>query len=201
MCAQYYPGATAVGIKARDGVVLAADKRVTYGFQLFSKAGKKVFKITDRVGVASAGLISDMQALSRTLEAEVRLYELESGLSSRVVNIAKLLSLLLYNRRILPYLVEMIVGGVDEEGPHLYVCDPIGAIIEDDYTALGTGAQVAIGIIENDYDDEIGVGDARDLAVRAVKMAFSRDAVSGDGIDLLVIGEDGLREEFVPVAT
>lgn len=196
---EYYPGATTVGIKVNDGVVLAADKRVTYGFMLFSRAGKKVFKITDKVGIASAGIMSDMQTIARTLEAEMRIYELETGMPIRVSNVAKLLSMILFNRRIYPYLVETIVGGIDDEGSHLIVCDPIGAIIEDDYAALGTGAQVAIGIVENSYDKDMGLNEAKELAVRAVKAAFSRDAVSGDGIDLLVISKEGSKEEFIPV--
>jgi len=196
---EYYPGATTVGIKVNEGVVLAADKRVTYGLVLFSKAGKKVFKITDKVGIASAGIISDMQTIARTLEAEMRLYELETGMPIKVSNVAKLLSIMLYNRRIYPYLIETVVGGIDDEGAHLMVCDPIGAIIEDDYTALGTGAQVAIGIVENSYEKNMGLNEARELAVKAVKAAFSRDAVSGDGIDLLIISNKESREEFIPV--
>jgi len=196
---EYYPGATTVGIKVNEGVVLAADKRVTYGLMLFSKAGKKVFRITDKVGIASAGIISDMQTIARTLEAEMRLYELETGMPIKVSNVAKLLSIMLYNRRIYPYLIETVVGGIDDEGAHLMVCDPIGAIIEDDYTALGTGAQVAIGIVENSYKKNMGLNEARELAVKAVKAAFSRDAVSGDGIDLLIISNKESKEEFIPV--
>jgi len=196
--AYYYPGATAVGIKAGDGVVLAADKRVTYGYTLMSKAGKKVFKILDRAGVASAGFIADMQTLARVLEAEMKLFELESGLRPRVYSVAKLLSLILYNSKQMPYLVETIVGGVDEEGPHIYVLDPLGAIIEEEYAALGTGAQLAISIIEGEYKRGMSLENARSLALKAVKAAFSRDAVSGDGVDLLVIDDRGVKEEFVP---
>ncbi len=196
--AYYYPGATAVGIKAEEGVVLAADKRVTYGYVLMSKAGKKVFKVLDRAGVASAGFIADMQTLARVLEAEMKLFELESGLRPRVYSVAKLLSLILYSSKLMPYLVETIVGGVDEEGPHIYVLDPLGAIIEEEYAALGTGAQLAISIIEGEYKRGICLEDARSLALKAVKAAFSRDAVSGDGVDLLVIDNSGVKEEFVP---
>jgi len=196
---EYYPGATSVGIKAVDGVVLAADKRVTYGFMLMSKAGKKVFRITDKVGIASAGFISDMQSIARTLEAEIRLYELETGSPIRINGVAKLLSIILFNRRLYPYMVETIVGGIDDKGPHLFILDPIGAVIEDDYTALGSGAQIAIGIIEEGYKDDISIQEAYNLAIKSVKSAFSRDAMSGDGIDVLVISKKGIKEEFIKV--
>ena len=198
MSRPYYPGATAVGLKTQEGVILAADKRVTYGFILMSKAGKKVFKITDRAGVASAGFIADMQSLARTLEAEMRLYELNTGLKPTIYSIAKLLSLILYSSKLMPYLVEMVVGGVDENGSHIYVLDPLGAVIEDDYVALGSGAQVAIGVLENRYRKDMNISEARDLALQAVKAAFSRDAISGDGVDLLTIDNSGIKEEFIP---
>lgn len=198
---QVIPGATAVGIKASNGIVLAADKRVTYGFWLMSKSGKKVFRIADKLGIASAGLMADMQTLSRMLEAELRLYELESGTRAKVWNAAKLLSLILYNRRLFPYFVEMIIGGIDEEGPHVYSIDPIGAIIEEKYIALGSGAPLAISIIESSYNDNITVEKARELAIKSVEAAFKRDAISGDGIDILIITDSETREEFIPVTS
>lgn len=196
---RYYPGATAIGIVVEEGVVLAADKRVTYGFMLMSRAGKKVYKITDRIGMASAGLISDMQTLARSLEAEAKLYEYDTGTPITVRGMAKLLSLILFNRRLFPYFVETIVGGVDLSGPHIYVLDPIGALIEDKYAALGTGAQLAISIIEDEYNEKASLEDAKKLAIKSVKAAFSRDAISGDGIDLILIGKESTREEFIPV--
>lgn len=199
MAEYYYPGATALGIKASDGVVLAADKRVTYGYTLMSKAGKKVFKVLDRAGLASAGFIADMQTLARIVEAEMKIFELESGMKPRVYNIAKYISLILYSSRFAPYIVEAIVGGVDDEGPHVYVLDPLGATIEDDYAAVGTGAQLAISIVESEYRSGLSLEDARNLALKAVKAAFSRDATSGDGVDLLLISDNGIREEFIPV--
>lgn len=195
----YYPGATAVGIKATDGVVLAADKRVTYGFTLMSRSGKKVFKITDKLSMASAGFIADMQVIAKNIEAEIRLYELESGQTISVYSAAKLMSQLLYNKRSYPYMVEVIVGGVDSQGAHIYILDPIGAVIEDEYATLGTGSQVAIGIIEDSYRKDISLEDAKALAIKAVKAAFSRDAVSGDGIDVITISDEGSEEEFIPV--
>ncbi|RLF17689.1 MAG: proteasome endopeptidase complex, archaeal, beta subunit [Thermoprotei archaeon] len=197
----YYftPGATTVGLVAKDGVVLASEKRVTYGFTLMSKSGKKIFKINDRLGIACAGLVSDMQSIARILAAEARLYELENGRIMPVRAAAKLLSVVLFNQRLLPLLTETIVGGIDETGPHLFVLDAIGSLIEDKYAALGSGAQIAIGVIENAYKDGITVDECEKIAVNAVKSAISRDAISGDGVDVLIITQDKALEKFYPV--
>ncbi|MCD6369207.1 MAG: archaeal proteasome endopeptidase complex subunit beta [Thermoproteales archaeon] len=202
MAESFTPGATVVGLVFKNGVVLAAEKRVTYGFMLLSRAGKKIFKITERIGIAAAGLISDMQTVAKVTAAEVRLYELEKGRRMSIRSVAKLVSYILSSNRLMPYYTELLVGGVDNTGPHLYVLDPLGALIEDKYVTLGTGAKMAIGILESEYREDLSKEEAVNLAIKAIKMAVSRDAISGDGIDLLVISTDeGLEERFIPLKT
>jgi len=195
-----YFGATTVGIKCSNGVVLASERRMSYGGYILSKRIKKVFKITDKLAVAFAGLFADMQALARFLEAEVKFYELTTNKSMNVKSVAKILSIILYSQKYMPYLSETLVGGVDNEGFHLFILDPLGSVIEDDYAAIGTGAPIAIGIIESTYKDKIGVEEARKLAYSAIKAAIERDATSGDGIDIMSITEKGIYEEFKPIA-
>lgn len=187
------PGTT-VGIKVEEGVVLAAEKRVSYGLYLMSKSGKKVYLILDKMGLASAGLMADMQTLARIVEAEMRLYELDSGIPPKVHTVAKTLSYILYERRLLPYYAELIVGGIDEDGSHLYTLDPIGAIIEDNYAALGSGTQLAISVIESNYRADMTLEETFNLALRSMHAAMKRDAASGDGVDILVIKKDGAFE-------
>jgi proteasome beta subunit len=195
-----YPvtGATTVGIACKDGVVLASEKRVTYGFSIMTKAGKKVFAINNRLGVAFAGLISDSQAVLRRISAETNLYELETRKPMSVRAMAKILANLLYAQRAYPVYTETMVGGMDEDGAKLFVLDPLGSMIEDRYAALGTGGAIAIGIVESAYSPEMGVEAGKDLAIRAVRAAISRDVASGDGVDVLVISRQGAIEETLP---
>jgi len=188
---------TAVGIRAQDGVVLASERRVAYGFYLLSRSGKKVFKINDNIGIAAAGILADMQTVAKIVRADMNLYYLRTKKIPSVRSVAKLLSILLFERRLLPYICEVAVGGIDEEGPHLYVLDPAGSLIEDDYTALGTGAKIAIGILESEYRKDMSVKDARELAIKAIKQAISRDPVSGDGCDILIISKEGSKEDTI----
>ncbi len=76
---QAIQGATTVGLICSDGVVLASEKRVSYGRLVASTRGKKVFKLTDNVGLAFAGLMSDMQALVREVSAYANLFRLEKN--------------------------------------------------------------------------------------------------------------------------
>lgn len=191
------PGATTVGIVCSDGVILASEKRVSYGNFVLSRVGKKVFKISDHIGAACAGLVSDMQILAREVGVYANLFKLESGRPISVRAAAKVMSNLLFSSRLLPYITETIIGGVDDGGPSIYVLDILGSTIPDKYAAVGSGAEIAIGVLEESYRDGMTIEEGRELAIKAVKSAISRDAMSGDGIDLLIITKNGIREESI----
>lgn len=193
----WIPGATTVGVVCSDGVILASEKRVTYGYFVMSKGGKKVFKITDRIGVACAGLIGDMQILAREVEAQANLFSMDVGRKITVRSVAKLMANILFNRRYAPLITQTIVGGLDEEGATLYVLDVLGSLIPDKYAAVGSGTEVAIGVIEEGYKDTLKVKEAKELVTRAIKSAISRDSMSGDGIDFIIITKEGIAEESI----
>ncbi len=191
----FIPGATTIGVTFKDGVILASEKRVSYGYLIVSKTGKKVFKITDHVGAACAGLVSDMQVLIREVSAYGNLFRLDVGRPISVRSAAKLMSNLLFNRRLAPLITQTIVGGVDDEGPSLYSLDPLGSVLPDKFTVVGSGTEIAMGVVEDGYKDNMDAEEAKELVVRAMKSAVSRDIMSGDGVDFLTITKDGTLEE------
>jgi proteasome beta subunit len=193
----WMPGATTVGVIFNGGVILAAEKRVTYGYFIMSKGGKKVFKVSDSIGVACAGLIGDMQILAKEMEAQANLYSMDVGRKISVRSAAKLMANVLFNRRYAPLFTQTIVGGLDEEGPELFVLDVLGSLIPDKYAAVGSGTELAIGVIEEGYKETLTASQAKELVIRAIKSAISRDSMSGDGIDCLIITKDGITEESI----
>ena len=191
----WIPGATTIGAVCADGVILASEKRVTYGTFVMSKGGKKVFKITDQIGVACAGLVGDMQILAREVEAQANLFSMEVGRPISVRAASKLMSNILFNRRYTPLITQTIMGGLDDEGTSLYVLDVLGSLIPDKYAAVGSGTEIAVGVLEEGYKEGMRLEEAKALVTRAIKSAISRDALSGDGIDFLLITKKGITEE------
>src|SRR5579872_6835401 len=193
----YIPGATVVGVTYKDGLVLGAERRVTLGGFIVSKTAKKTFQITDTVGAACAGMIGDMQILTKELKSYVKLRELELRRPLPANSIAKLLSVMMFERRFAPMITQVMIGGVDSK-PSIWILDPLGSIIPDDYAAVGSGAEIAIGVIENGFRDNMSESDARTLAIKSIRSAIKRDVSSGDGVDLLFVDKQGIKEETAP---
>jgi proteasome beta subunit len=193
----WMPGATTVGAVFSGGVILASEKRVTYGSFIMSRGGKKVFKVTDRIGVACAGLVGDMQVLAREMEAQANLYSMDVGRKISVRSAAKLMANVLFNRRYAPLFTQTIIAGLDEEGPALFVLDVLGSLIPDKYAVVGTGTETAMGVLEEGFKETMSAHEAKALITRSIKSAISRDAMSGDGIDFLIITKDGVTEESI----
>ncbi|MGP8125352.1 MAG: proteasome subunit beta [Nitrososphaerales archaeon] len=193
---QYLPGATAVGITYKDGVVLGAERRITLGSFVRSKSGRKVFKVTETVGAVCAGMVADMQNLVKEVSVYSKLKELESRRALKPNSVAKLMSTLMFQNRYAPLLTQVILGGVGEK-PVVYVLDPLGSVISDVYATVGTGEETAIGVVEAGYNPAMSQKDARDLLVASIKAAIARDAMSGNGIDILTVDRTGIKEEAV----
>lgn len=193
----FVPGATTIGVVCADGVILASEKRVSYGYLVVSRVGKKVFRIADRIGAACAGLVSDMQILIREVEAYANLFELDANRAMSVRSAAKVMSNLLFSRRLFPLITQTIIGGMDDEGASLYVLDVLGSVIPDKFAAVGSGAEIAMGVLEEGYKENMTIKEATDLVTRAVKSAIARDVMSGDGVDFLTITDKGINEESI----
>lgn len=190
-------GTTTVGIKLKDGVVLAADTQASLDHMVETLNIKKILPITDRIAITTAGSVGDLQALARMLEAEAKYYQFTWGKPMTGKAMANLLSNILNESKWFPYMVQIIIGGYVEE-PTLASLDPLGGLIFDNYTTTGSGSPFAIAILEDGYKEDMNIEDARELAIRAVRTAGKRDVYTGERkIQVITITKEGMKEEFV----
>ena len=181
---------TIVGIKTKEGVVLASDKRASKGFFVGSKIVQKISKIDETLAIAIAGQLSDAEHLIKVTTAERKLMELRRGFPLSVRESSRLIANLAYSglKNYQPYYVELLVAGVDSLGAHVNVADMSGAITNEDYAASGSGSPIAYGVLESLYDGRKMTNEsAKEVAKKAVLAAMERDPGSGNGVDVLVI--------------
>ncbi|MDS0257822.1 archaeal proteasome endopeptidase complex subunit beta [Haloarcula sp. S1CR25-12] len=184
-------GTTTVGLSTEDGVVIATDRRASLGGRFVSnKNVQKVEQIHPTAAMTLVGSVGGAQSFIRSLRSEANLYEVRRD---EPLSIHALATLAGNFARGGPFFaINPIIGGVDDEGSHVYSVDPAGGVLQDDYTVTGSGTMVATGTIEGNYDPEMSIEDARALAIRAVNAAAERDTGSGNGIVLAEITADGV---------
>jgi len=187
-------GTTTLGMVCKDGVVIATEKRATMGTLIAHKNTQKLYKIDEHLALATAGLVGDLQVLARYLNAEANLYRLKREARMPVKSAATLMSNILNQRKFYPYYVQLILGGYDNTGGHVYSLDAAGGAIPDKYTSAGSGSPYVFGVLEDNYRDDMTASEGVDLAVRAITAAMNRDSASGGMINVAVINEDGFKE-------
>ncbi len=180
---------TIVGIKSKEGVVLASDRRASKGFFIGSKITQKITRVDDTLAMAIAGQLSDAEYMVKMAKAERKLVELRRGYQLTVRESARLIANLAYSglKSYTPYFVELLVAGVDSAGSHVYTADMSGAITEEDFASSGSGSPIAYGVLENSYNPNITLEESKTLASKAVAAAIERDPGSGNGVDVLEI--------------
>lgn len=191
---EYLKGTTTLGMVCQDGVVLATDSRATAGYEIASKEAQKLYQITDRIGVTVAGSVGDTQSLVRSIRAESRYYRQDRGVPISVGAAAKLTSNLFSSSGIFPYLAILIMAGFDDSGPSMYLLSLDGSMIDETMVSTGSGSQVAYGLLESKYREDLKVEEALPIAVEALSSAVERDIATGNEIRVAKVTEEGYEE-------
>ncbi len=178
---------TTLGFILRDGVILATDMRATSGYFISHKHAQKLFKIDDHIGATIAGRVADAQTIVDWAVVEASLYKLQRDVPMPVRSAARLIANILFQSRYMPYYLQSLIAGVDSTGPHLFMLDLLGNLVEEKSVSTGSGSPFVFGLLEDQYHEGMTVEEGTALAVRAVHSAMERDAASGDGIAVAVI--------------
>ena len=187
-------GTTTMGLVCRDGIVLGTDTRATLGTFVAHKHAKKVYPIDDHIAMTIAGGVADAQTVVEVLRANSKLYKYEKGLPIPISAVARLAANVLFSSRYYPFILQSVIGGVDDQGPHIFALDPLGSVTEEKCVSTGSGSPVAYGVLEPGYKEGMSVKEAIPLVVRAVNSAMKRDSASGDSFDVAIVSTEGYRE-------
>lgn len=194
-------GTTTVGLICKDAVILGTDRRATMSYFVASKTAEKVHKIQEHLWMCIAGGVADAQFLVDILKAETSIYQLKREKKISVRAAGKMLSNLLYQNKMYPYQVGLILGGVtSSEGPVLLNIGAYGSILPDKFVAVGSGQNFSYGVLEAKYKDDLSIDEGKEIIKTAVTSSIIRDMASGNGIDIVIIKENGPADrEFISI--
>lgn len=187
-------GTTTVGLTTDDGVVVATDRRASLGGRFVSSKNiVKVEQVHPSAVITLVGSVGGAQSFADNLRAETSLYEARRGNDLQISELAKLAGNFARGG---PFMaIRPILGGVDEDGSHVFSIDPAGGLVGDDYTVTGSGMQPAYGVLEQQYDQDLSVDEARQVAANAVETAAERDTASGNGLAIATVTENNVDIE------
>jgi len=174
-------GTTAVGVKFKDGVVLAIDKRIAS--KLVDAASiEKIFQIDEHIGCATSGLVADARVLvdRARIEAQInRLYYDEKiSVESLVKRICDFKQTYTQYGGVRPFGTALLVAGVDDADIHLFETDPSGALMAYRAGAIGEGRNNALTLFESKYKDGMDMDNAVTLSVEALSQSTEEELTS-----------------------
>jgi proteasome beta subunit len=179
-------GTTTLGITAGNYVIMGTDSRATMGNFISNKNAQKLYKIDTYAGMTIAGLVGDAQVLVRYMKAEMELYRVQRKINMPLEAAATLLSNMLNQSKYYPYMVQLLLGGYDKK-PHIFSIDAAGGSVEDEYASTGSGSPFVYGVLEAEYQKDMKLDDAINLAIKAISVAKQRDSASGNMLQIGVI--------------
>ena len=198
-------GTTTLGIVCKDGIIVAADKRGSYGTHdggvayIASKDEEKVQAVTENIIVTTAGVASDLQKVIKVVRAELKLKELRTKKRPTIKESANLFSNIVYQNirqfTTIPALTHFLLAGFDEAGAHLYEINADGYLQDiSDYVSTGSGMMQVNPILDSSYKKDLTMEEAIKLATKSIITSMGRDPGTGEGLDIFAVTKNGIKQ-------
>jgi len=189
-------GTIAVGVKCKDGIIIAVEEKPRK-LQI-SKTAQKIFQIDDHVGVAAAGYIPDARSQVDNArffsQSNKMIYDEPVDVETIAKHLADQCQQYTQYAGVRPFGVALILGGVVNKTPQLYLTDPSGTYISYDAIAIGANSDQVTDFLEKTYNNDLSLDDAAALATAGIYLS-SEDKEGTDHIRMAQIKtETGLYE-------
>jgi len=175
-------GRTSLGICAKDGVVIATDKKIA-SLLVDTDEVKKVERITESSGFVYSGVGPDYRVLVRkarkSSQAYFCMHREAKPVSQIVKSTASVMQEYTQSGGVRPFGLSLLVAGLDaDRSPRLYQVDPSGAYFGWKATAIGKNYLNAKNSLEKRYQDGIEIEDAIHAALLTLKERFEGEMTS-----------------------
>ncbi|CAL9737518.1 proteasome subunit alpha type-3 [Monosporozyma servazzii] len=183
---------TAIGIMAKDGIVLAAERKVTSALLEQDTSTEKLYKLNDKITIAVAGLTADAEILINTARFHAQDYLMTYNADIPVEMLVRRMSDIKqgYTQHggLRPFGVSFIYAGYDDRyGYQLYTSNPSGNYTGWKAISVGANTSAAQTLLQMDYKDEITVEEATELALKTLSKTTDSSALTYDRLEFATI--------------
>ena len=187
-------------------MTVAADTRISNGYNIVSRNHSKTTKLTNRCVITSAGMVADVTTLHKNLIFWVREYEMKFKKTPPLATIAKKLSCTLYSRRFMPFYAFNLLAGVGDDGKGVvFGYDAVGSYGTETYGVQGSGSQLGAPVLDNQF---VGhnflvktlpqdIEQVQDICKDIVNSIAERDIYTGDQVEIITVTADGVRDPII----
>lgn len=186
-------GKTSLGIQAKDGVVLATEKKLP-SILIDEESVEKVAHFTGNIGAVYSGMGPDFRVLVRKGQKKAQEYYLRYGehipVLELVREIAAIMQEFTQSGGVRPFGISVLVAGLDDAGPQLYQVDPSGAYFGWRASAIGKNFTNAKTFLEKRYSEDMELDDAVHTALLTLREGFEGEMTAAN-IEVAVVGSDG----------
>ncbi len=180
-------GATAIGVVAKDGVVLISHKMV-YNKLVMPESLKKIFQIDDHIACTASGLIADARKLIDNAQLEAQKHKLTYNepiqTKTLVKSICDLMQVYTQYGGIRPFGVSLLIIGYDDK-PYLYEAEPSGAMTGYKADAIGMHKKEVDNYLEKHYKENLSLNGAVKLGINALSKSAGR--LKPDSLEIALI--------------
>ncbi|NND87124.1 MAG: archaeal proteasome endopeptidase complex subunit alpha [Nitrosopumilus sp.] len=166
-------GTIAVGIKCKEGIIIAVEEKPRK-LQI-SETAQKIFQIDDHVGVAAAGYIPDARSQVDNArffsQSNKMIYDEPVEVETIAKHLADQSQQYTQYAGVRPFGVALILGGVVNNSPQLFLTDPSGTYISYDAIAIGSGSDQVTDFLEKTYNSDLSLEDASVLATAGIYLS------------------------------
>jgi len=188
--------------------MVAADTRISSGFNILSREHSRTTKLTEKCVITSSGMVADIENLHKLLIAKVKTYERQFKKSPSTESLAQLLGNTLYSRRFMPFYAFNLLCGLDAKGQGcVYGYDAIGSYDKLTYGVQGSGSQLGAPILDNQFVGHNflvkqlaqSLQETEDTAKDIINSIAERDIYTGDQVELVLVDQNGVHIKREPI--
>jgi len=193
-------GSTSLGVKAKNGVVIATEKKLPTCL-IDETSVQKIVMLTDTIAIVYSGIGPDFRVLCRkgrkAAQAYFRVYKEAISVAQLVRELAAVMQEFTQQGGVRPFGISLLLAGVDHNGPQLYQIDPSGSYFAWKASAIGKNMVNAKTFLEKRYNDELELEDAVHTALLTLKEGFE-GAMDHQNIEVGIIGAEGNFKVLTP---
>ena len=143
-------GGTAVGMIGEKFAAIGTDTRLSTGYNISCRHKSRIFTMTSKSVIVATGFDADIDAFVTKMRQLLVKYQQDHFKEMTTESLGLCVSNILYSKRFFPYYINVLVGGIGQNGEGLlYGYDPVGTLECLPYDTNGTGSPMATPVLDN----------------------------------------------------